>query len=69
MVPKGWMLKQLSDIVKEKISYGIVQAGPHIPNGIPYINCSEIRGAFVPASLHRSAPEIHYKYRRSAVHP
>ncbi len=35
MVPKGWMLKQLSDIVKEKISYGIVQAGPHIPNGIP----------------------------------
>ncbi|MFH0474182.1 restriction endonuclease subunit S [Kluyvera ascorbata] len=69
MVPKGWMLKQLSDIVKEKISYGIVQAGPHIPNGIPYIKSSDIRGAIDPASLQRTAPEIHYKYRRSAVHP
>ncbi|EHM0180979.1 restriction endonuclease subunit S [Escherichia coli] len=63
------MLKQLSDIVKEKISYGIVQAGPHIPNGIPYIKSSDIRGAIDPASLQRTAPEIHYKYRRSAVHP
>ncbi|EPX8114541.1 restriction endonuclease subunit S [Escherichia coli] len=68
-MPKGWMLKQLSDIVKEKISYGIVQAGPHIPNGIPYIKSSDIRGAIDPASLQRTAPEIHYKYRRSAVHP
>ncbi|WP_249040156.1 restriction endonuclease subunit S [Enterobacter roggenkampii] len=62
-------LNQLSDIVKEKISYGIVQAGPHIPNGIPYIKSSDIRGAIDPASLQRTAPEIHYKYRRSAVHP
>ncbi|EKS5086844.1 TPA: restriction endonuclease subunit S [Escherichia coli] len=54
---------------KEKISYGIVQAGPHIPNGIPYIKSSDIRGAIDPASLQRTAPEIHYKYRRSAVHP
>lgn len=69
MVPNGWEKKQLSEIVKEKISYGIVQAGEHIENGIPYIKSSDIRGFINPETLQKTSPEIHFKYRRSAVHP
>jgi type I restriction enzyme S subunit len=69
MVPKGWNTKPLADIVKEKISYGIVQAGPHIPDGIPYIKSSDIRGSINPEELQRTSKEIHFKYRRSSVHP
>ncbi|HFG1607449.1 TPA: restriction endonuclease subunit S [Vibrio cholerae] len=69
MVPNGWSTKPLADIVKEKISYGIVQAGPHVPDGIPYIKSSDVRGAINPDALQRTSQEIHFKYRRSSVHP
>ncbi|WP_461603370.1 restriction endonuclease subunit S [Aeromonas salmonicida] len=69
MVPKGWNTKPLSEIVKEKISYGIVQAGPHIIDGIPYIKSSDVKGKIDPDTLQKTSQEIHFKYRRSAVHP
>lgn len=69
MVPNGWNTKPLADIVKEKISYGIVQAGPHVPDGIPYIKSSDVRGTINPDALQRTSQEIHFKYRRSSVHP
>ncbi|EKK5435680.1 restriction endonuclease subunit S [Enterobacter hormaechei] len=69
MVPKGWTTKTLSEIVKEKISYGIVQAGPHIPDGVPYIKSSDVRGTINPDNLQKTSQTIHFKYRRSAVHP
>ncbi|EDB5228016.1 MULTISPECIES: restriction endonuclease subunit S [Gammaproteobacteria] len=69
MVPNGWSAKPLADIVKEKISYGIVQAGPHVPDGVPYIKSSDVRGTINPYTLQRTSQEIHLKYRRSSVHP
>ncbi|MGU3429209.1 restriction endonuclease subunit S [Enterobacter hormaechei] len=69
MVPKDWTTKTLSEIVKEKISYGIVQAGPHIPGGIPYIKSSDVRGTINPDKLQKTSQAIHFKYRRSSVHP
>lgn len=64
-----WESKPLAEIVKVKISYGIVQAGPHVPAGIPYIKSSDLRGDLSPEALQRTSKEIHYKYRRSSVHP
>ncbi|WP_038290289.1 restriction endonuclease subunit S [Zooshikella ganghwensis] len=69
MNPKEWLVSPLSDIVKEKISYGIVQAGPHVPNGVPYIKSSDVKGTIKPDSLQKTSHDIHYKYRRSSVHP
>lgn len=69
MVPEGWRSIPLAEIVKEKISYGIVQAGPHISDGIPYIKSSDVRGILNPEKLQKTSKEIHYKYRRSSVHP
>lgn len=69
MMPKDWTTKTLSEIVKERISYGIVQAGPHIPDGVPYIKSSDVRGTINPDNLQKTSQAIHFKYRRSAVHP
>lgn len=69
MVPNGWSENSLANIVKEKISYGIVQAGPHVVGGIPYIKSSDVRGVIITERLQCTSKEIHYKYRRSAVHP
>ena len=69
MVPNGWNTLALSEITKEKISYGIVQAGPHVTDGIPYIKSADVGGEIDVDSLQRTAKEIHHKYRRSSVHP
>lgn len=68
-VPEGWKICSLSEVTKEKISYGIVQAGPHVEEGMPYIKSSDIGGKIIVSSLQKTSKEIHYKYRRSSVHP
>ncbi len=64
-----WEQKKLEDITKEKISYGIVQAGPHVAGGVPYIKSSNVGGIIDKTQLQCTSYDIHQKYRRSAVHP
>lgn len=69
MIPKGWQSVPLAAIAKSKIVYGIVQAGPHDPTGVPYLKSSDIGGQIDCSSLQRTAPEIHQRFGRSTVVP
>lgn len=71
-IPKDWETKLLGEIVRagRPIVYGIVQAGPDIPGGIPYIRSTDVGEPFVSAEhLLRTTPEIAQEYRRAAVEP
>lgn len=41
-VPKEWEVKPLDECVNSDITYGIVQAGPHIEDGVPYIRTGDM---------------------------
>ena len=69
MIPKGWRAIPLANIVQSKIVYGIVQAGSHDPDGIPYLKSSDIGGQIDCDSLQRTTLEIHRRYGRSTVVP
>lgn len=69
MIPEGWRSVPLATIAKSKIVYGIVQAGPHDPTGVPYLKSSDIGGPIDCSSLQRTAPEIHQRFGRSTVVP
>jgi type I restriction enzyme, S subunit len=69
MTPDTWQVVPLADICDEKISYGIVQAGPHVEDGIPYIKSSDLNRELKLEDLQRTALEIHNKYIRSTVRP
>jgi type I restriction enzyme S subunit len=69
MIPAGWRQLTLGEIAASKIVYGIVQAGPHVPEGVPYLKSSDVGGKIDVSNLQRTAPEIHARYRRSAVRP
>ncbi|MCA0455398.1 MAG: restriction endonuclease subunit S [Chloroflexi bacterium] len=69
-LPDGWESKTLGEIVDENrpITYGIVQAGPHIENGIPYIRVSDMtKGYLTLEGMLRTSHEIAKSYRRSTV--
>jgi type I restriction enzyme S subunit len=69
-VPAHWEVSQLRHIVKPNtsITYGIVQAGPHIDGGIPYIRTSDMAGDELPVDGYaRTSPEIDAGYARSRV--
>lgn len=70
-IPAGWQLLPLSAIVEpdRPIVYGIVQAGPDCPGGVPYIRSTDVRRAINPATLSRTSREIANRYRRSVVRP
>ncbi|WP_419206028.1 restriction endonuclease subunit S [Photobacterium leiognathi] len=59
----------LEDLTKKKISYGIVQAGPHIPNGMPYIKSTNLNKELCLDDLERTSDEIAKSYQRSEVVP
>ena len=69
MIPEGWREQPLEQIAEKKIVYGIVQAGEEVDDGVPYIRSTDVGNGIRPANLPRTHPDIHRRYRRSAVHP
>ena len=69
-IPVDWEVKELNDLVDEPITYGIVQAGPHIEDGIPYIRTGDMAGETIQVSqLLRTSPKIAKSYKRSSIYP
>ncbi|MFK4270786.1 restriction endonuclease subunit S [Streptomyces milbemycinicus] len=63
----GVPLMYLTDPARP-IVYGIVQAGPEIPGGVPYIKTGDLPELKLD-TLSRTSSEIHAQYRRAAVRP
>jgi type I restriction enzyme S subunit len=69
-IPRHWQIKKLAHLVKPStaITYGIVQAGPDIEGGIPYIRTSDMAGDCLPENGYlRTSDEIDASYSRSKV--
>lgn len=61
--------KPLGSMVKRKISYGIVQPGRSVPNGIPVIKVNNlISGLNSPSELDTTARKNETKYARTRLH-
>jgi len=68
-IPREWEVKKLESCVSTDITYGIVQAGPHIENGIPYIRTGDMSGDKLEIKgLLKTSPTIAASYKRSEVH-
>jgi type I restriction enzyme S subunit len=68
--PKGWPVKPLSEVVREGtiVTYGIVQAGPEVQGGIPYIRTGDIKDSRILTDrLLRTSVEIAARFQRSEV--
>jgi len=64
-----WAPEILENLCVAKISYGIVQAGPHVPAGMPYIKSMDLNSTLRLNGLSCTSNEIAAKYRRSEVNP
>lgn len=68
-VPTDWTVKQLIDCTEDKlISYGIVQPGQHVENGIPILRVNNFRNGQLDLNdVLKVAPEIANKYKRTTL--
>jgi type I restriction enzyme S subunit len=58
----------LQELCTETITYGIVQAGPDTPGGIPYIRVTDMtNGPLKLEGTLRTTPEIAARFKRSTV--
>lgn len=68
-VPTGWRSVSLADVVGAPITYGIVQAGPHVPGGVPYVRTGDMSGDRLSIEgMLRTSRRIANNYARSTVH-
>lgn len=51
------------------IVYGIVQPGPEIPGGVPFVQSRDVGGAVDVNALNRTSEQIAQQYRRSKIAP
>ncbi len=71
-IPEHWEIIRLKHVVPRDrpVTYGIVQAGPHVPDGVPYIKTSDMSGSELPVDgYQRTSEEIDNQYARSRVIP
>lgn len=67
-VPEEWEVSTLEKLTRSVITYGIVQAGPHISSGIPYIRTGDMSEDFLSIeNLLRTTQLIASKFQRSRV--
>lgn len=69
-VPKGWASLSLAEAVAPDapIIYGILQPGPDVEGGVPYVRPTEIgEDGIRLAELRRTSPKIAIKYTRSTL--
>jgi len=69
-VPAQWDVSQLRYVVRPgtSITYGIVQAGPHVDDGVPYIKTSDMAGSALPMTGYsRTSKQVDEAYVRSRV--
>ncbi|RWP62578.1 restriction endonuclease subunit S [Mesorhizobium sp.] len=69
-LPDGWASATLAEAVEADapIIYGILQPGPDIADGVPYVRPTEIVGdAIDMAALRRTTSQIAGRYRRSSL--
>lgn len=71
-VPSRWSIQRLKQVVNPSrpITYGIVQAGENVPDGIPYIRPADMTdesGVKSEDTLLRTSPEIASSYKRSSI--
>lgn len=68
VIPENWALHDLQDICRSSITYGIVQCGPHIENGVPYIRVSDMNARELDvSSMLCTTPAIAASFARSRV--
>lgn len=68
--PNAWPVRRLEYVVAPGriVTYGIVQAGPNIPDGIPYIRTGDLKdGVIKVEGLLRTSRTIARSYSRSEV--
>ena len=67
-IPKEWKVDVLKNLCNSDITYGIVQAGPNIENGIPYIRTGDMSGDCLSIdNLLKTTQKIAERFERSKV--
>ncbi len=67
-LPPTWRRTPLDSATRATITYGIVQAGPHVPGGIPYIRTGDMSADQLTVDgLLRTSKRIAARYLRSQV--
>ena len=70
IAPRGWRIVRAKDAVAPEadIVYGIVQPGPKLASGVPYVQITDIAdGRIQVQSLSRTDEEIAKSYGRSSI--
>jgi type I restriction enzyme, S subunit len=66
MLPEGWRAATLQSISKKTISYGVVQTGAHVDDGIPCIRVVDLPKMQV-SSMVRTSDKINKSYKRTVL--
>ncbi len=67
-IPEDYQVFSLDNCVKSSITYGIVQAGPNVDDGIFYVRATDMNGNYLTTKkMLKTSKDIASKYERSKI--
>lgn len=68
MIPEGWERSTVAGVSAVPVSYGVVQTGEPVENGVPCVRVVDIaNGDLNPASMITTSPEVSAAYSRTIL--
>ncbi len=69
-VPEGWKTTSIKDISSAPVSYGVVQTGEPVEDGVPCVRVVDIsKGKLIPSNMITTSHEISNSYKRTILTP
>lgn len=69
-IPEGWSATSIKEISSTPVSYGVVQTGEPVENGVPCVRVVDMsKGRLVPSNMITTSHEISNSYKRTILSP
>lgn len=66
-IPHSWKPSTIEDLATENVTYGVVQPGENIKDGVPLIRGGDIKGGKISSDLRTVSAEISKQFKRTVL--
>ena len=68
MIPEGWLETNIAQVATEPVSYGVVQTGDPVKNGVPCVRVVDLASGFLrPENMIATSQSISDSYKRTVL--
>ena len=66
-IPQEWVVHSLEEISTDNITYGVVQPGPEVPDGVPLVRGGDVKNGRISNTLRTISNDVSNQFARTVL--